>query len=133
MAAETEKGGAPGEGAADPGEAEAWAEVERAWKDEERHRAYLARFGDLEGLAVAGARYRGALAARPGDAAALRFRDEILRRATALGLGSAPRAGPERTRSPRIARGAALAFALVLAAAAALAAFRLFSALGGRP
>src|SRR5512134_4035453 len=58
----------------DGGEGAAWAEVEANWEDEARHRAYLARFQDLEGLAAAGGRYRAALAARPGDAVAARFR-----------------------------------------------------------
>lgn len=133
MAEESEKGGAPGARPADPGEAEAWAEVERAWTDEERHGAYLARFGDLAGLAVAGGRYRDALAARPGDPTALRFREEILRRATAMGLGAPARLEPARIRSTRAVRAAAVAVAVALAAAAALAAFRLLSALGGRP
>ena len=49
----------PGSGAGpapDDGEAAAWAEILCAWEDEARHLAYLARFPDLEGLAVAGGR-----------------------------------------------------------------------------
>ncbi len=77
-----------------PAEETAWAEVLAAWEDEERHRAYLARFTDLDGLAVAGRRYREILAARPGDALASRFRDEVLKRAMAQGLMSLPRTKP---------------------------------------
>jgi hypothetical protein len=87
---EAESGGAvPGEAWA--GEGEAWAEVERAWRDEACHRAYLDRFHDLEGLAIAGRRYRDALARDPRDPVALRGRDEVLRRATAAGLAQLPR------------------------------------------
>ena len=71
-----------------PPDAEAWAEVLAGWEDEARHRAYLARFDDLDGLAMAGGRYRGVLAARPGDPLAARFRDEVLRRAMAQGLAA---------------------------------------------
>jgi hypothetical protein len=77
-----------------PEEAGAWAEVLAGWGDEARHRAYLERFRDLEGLAVAGRRYREALLARPGDAVAARQRDEVLRRALALGFASLPRTRP---------------------------------------
>ncbi|HET8733856.1 MAG TPA: hypothetical protein VFM45_08795 [Anaeromyxobacteraceae bacterium] len=76
------------------GEPEAWARVEAAWGDEAVHRAYLARFADLEGLAVAGGRYRAALDARPGDPLAARFREEVVKRATVQGLASLPRAAP---------------------------------------
>jgi len=85
------------EGAAS--EEEAWAEVRAAWGDEARHRAYLARFTDLEGLAVAGGRYRAALGERPGDAVAARMRDEVLKRATAYALAAMPRREPG-ARSP---------------------------------
>src|SRR5512142_2255170 len=80
-------------------EPEAWARVEAAWEDEAAHRAYLARFADLEGLAVAGGRYRAAVEARPGDPLAARFRDEVVKRATVQGLASLPRAAP-REASP---------------------------------
>jgi hypothetical protein len=73
-------------------EAEAWAEVLLAWDDEARHRAYLARFSDLDGLTVAGRRYRAVLDARPGDPIAERFRAEIVKRATVAGLAQLPRA-----------------------------------------
>ena len=55
------------------------------------HRAYLRRFTDLEGFAVAGGRYRAVLAERPGDAVALRMRDELVKRATVYGLATLPR------------------------------------------
>ncbi len=98
------------------GEARAWAEVVAAWDDEARHRAYLARIPDLEGLATAGGRYRAALAERPGDALAARFRDEVVRRALALALASQPRA-QEPARARRALR---LAAGLVLGAVLAL-------------
>ncbi len=130
---EPENGGAPREEGADAGEAEAWAEVARAWEDEERHRAYLDRFRDLEGLALAGSRYREALASRPGDPVALRSRDEILRRATALGLAAVPRTNSQRGRARRAARFVAIALTILLAALAALAARGLFAAIGASP
>ncbi len=101
------------------GEAEAWEEVLARWEDEAAHRAYLARFSDLEGLAQAGLRYREALLARPDDAIAARWRDEIVKRATVEGLARLPRTAPPR----ELGRGArrALLAALLLGAAAAVA------------
>ncbi len=90
----------------------AWAEVLHAWGDEASHRAYLDRFADLDGLAVAGRRYREALAARPGDLIAARFRDEVVRRAMARALVSPPRAEPAR-REPRTLLRAVLALVAV--------------------
>jgi hypothetical protein len=113
MTAETEAGD----------EARAWAEVLAAWEDEAVHRAFLARFADLEGLARAGARYREALALRPDDPVAGRWRDEVLKRATAAGLASIPRAAPAASRVPRWVRPAFLAF---LAAAVAVLSWSLF-------
>jgi len=107
----------PAEGAAgETGEAETWAEVVAAWEDEARHRAYLARFTDLDGLAAAGRRYRDALLARPGDPIAARQRDEVLRRAVAQGLASLPRArrGARRSRAAAWATGVALLVALAV-------------------
>lgn len=115
----------------DPAEAVAWAEVLAAWTDEARHRAYLERFRDLEGLAAAGGRYRAALAERPGDPIAARFRDEVLRRAVAAGLASLPRAPPERGRARlavRIAAGAVIGGLLL---AAVLLAARLVPLVAG--
>jgi hypothetical protein len=104
-------------------EARAWEEVVRAWEDEARHRAYLDRQASLDGLAVAGRRYREALEARPGDPVALRWRDEVLRRATVAGLSLLPRVKPVALRAPRWTRPVALVVVgvlLVLAFAAFL-------------
>jgi hypothetical protein len=87
---------------------EAWTAVLARWDDEEPHRAFLARFADLEGLAGAGRRYRQALSERPGDAVALRWRDEVLKRATVQGLMQLPRAFAPRA-SPKLVRWAVLA------------------------
>jgi hypothetical protein len=108
-------------GAAAPpgGEAEAWSEVLARWSDDEAHRGYLARFGDLEGLAQAGRRYREVLAVRPEDAVARRWRDEILKRATVQGLAQLPRTPPPRRVGPGARR--ALLLAVVLASALAAA------------
>ncbi|MGA8890152.1 MAG: hypothetical protein WB493_01195, partial [Anaeromyxobacteraceae bacterium] len=51
-------------GPVDPAEEAAWAEVCARWGEPEVHRAFLARFADLPGLARAGARYRAVLAVR---------------------------------------------------------------------
>lgn len=104
-------------------EAEAWARVVAAWDDETAHRAYLARFADLEGLAVAGGRYRAVLAERPGDAMAARFREEVVKRATVQGLASLPRTVPRR--AGKLQRGLLIAAILALGAAVAWAAYRL--------
>jgi hypothetical protein len=109
--------GAPG--GAPPDEAEAaWGAVTSRWEDEAAHRAYLARFADLAGLAEAGRRYRAVLEARPGDPVAARWRDEILKRAAARALAGLPRVSAEdpRARWVRYA-GFALAGALLGAAA----------------
>jgi hypothetical protein len=82
-------------------EEEAWAQVLAAWDDEAPHRRYLARFQDLEALPVAGARYKAVLAARPGDAMALRMRAEILKKATAYGLAAMPRTPLEPPRTSK--------------------------------
>jgi hypothetical protein len=118
MDRETESAGAPGEASAPAGDdGAAWAEVVARWDDDEAHRAYLARFSDLEGLAVAGRRYRAVLEARPDDAVAARFRDEVLKRATARALAALPRSGPVHPASRWIRwAGAALAGALLGAA-----------------
>ncbi len=112
-------------------DAAAWAEVLAGWEDEARHRAYLARHLDLVGLATAGRRYRDVLAARPGDAIAARFRDEVLKRALAHGLASLPRAAPELPRARlalRVAAGVVLGGLLL---AAAIMAARLLPFLSG--
>lgn len=104
---------------ADPSEEAAWAELRARWGDPEAHRVFLARFADLEGLARAGARYRAVLAERPGDPEAARGRDEVLRRATVVGLASMPRPAPPPAASPWMRRG--VIATLVLGAAAVLA------------
>lgn len=75
-------------------EAAAWAELEARWADPSAHRAYLDRFADLDGLAVAGRRYRAVLQARPEDAQAAAMKAEILKRATVVGLAQLPRTPP---------------------------------------
>jgi hypothetical protein len=96
-------------GAAGPADADAaWADVLARWGDDAAHRAYLDRCRDLEGLAGAGGRYREVLDARPGDPVALRWRDEVVKRATALALAQLPRTKPPR-RWPRGMRVALLA------------------------
>jgi hypothetical protein len=97
-------------------EPDAWARVLRSWNDEAAHRAYLDRLLDLEGLAVAGGRYRAVLARRPDDPFAMRHRDEIVKRATVQGLALLPKVKPPRW-SPRTTKRLAylLSFALVAA------------------
>ena len=106
-------------GPVDPAEEAAWAELCARWGEPEAHRAFLSRFADLAGLARAGARYRAVLAERPEDASALRGRDEVLRRATVVGLASVPRTAPPPASSPWMRRG--VLATLVLGAAAVLA------------
>ncbi len=116
-------------------DAVAWAEVLAGWHDEARHRADLARFEELEGLATAGRRYRDALAARPGDAIAARFRDEVLKRAVAHGLAALPREAPGHPRAKlavRIAAGAVIG-GLLLAAGIMAARLLPFVSAGARP
>jgi hypothetical protein len=107
------------------GEDEAWAEVLRRWPEEDAHRAFLARHGDLEALARAGGRYRAALEARPGDPVALRWRDEVLRRATALALAQLPRTRPPRAAPTGLRRALQAVLALLLAMAVVWVALRL--------
>ncbi len=103
--------------AAPPVDDGGWAEVEARWEEEEAHRAFLARHSDLESLAEAGRRYRAALEQRPGDTVAQRWRDEVLKRATALALAQLPRTRPPREVPPGLRR-ALLAAALLAMAAA---------------
>jgi hypothetical protein len=77
-------------------EAEAWSRVLVAWNDEAAHKAYLARFRDLEGLAMAGQRYREAIEKNPKDPVPQRWRDELLKRATAQAFAQIPRTKPDR-------------------------------------
>jgi len=108
-------------------EATAWAEVLAAWEDETAHRGYLGRCLDLEALARAGGRYREVLAARPDDPVAARWRDEVIRRATAAGLASIPRGGPAAPRLPRWVRPAFLGLLGAVVLGCAVALFRLLS------
>jgi len=74
----------------------AWTLLKARWADEEAHRAFLDRAGDLESLAEAGARYKRALDDSPGDAVAARWRDEVVTRAAAIALFRPPRNPPRR-------------------------------------
>jgi hypothetical protein len=111
----------------------AWAEVLLAWDDEARHRAYLDRFSDLEGLAMAGRRYREVLNARPGDSVAARFRDEVLKRAMVHGLVSLPRPAPEARKPRTIFRALVVAAAVGLGAATWWMIYRLGGLSGASP
>jgi hypothetical protein len=101
------------------GEEAAWAGLRARWGDEEAHRALLAGVNDLEGLARVGARYREVLAASPDDAAALRGRDEVLRKATVLGLAAVPRTAPPVPMSPWVKRAVLATVAVLVLGAAA--------------
>ena len=90
---------------AGPGEDEAWAELRARWADPQAHRAFLTRCGDLEALARAGARYRAVLETAPDDAIAAAGRDEVLRKATVLGLAAMPRTAVPGPVSPWVKRG----------------------------
>jgi hypothetical protein len=114
-----------------PSEEEAWSLVLASWGDEAAHRAYLARFTDLEGFAVAGARYRAVLAERPQDPVALRMREELLRKATVVGLASLPRT--PRRELPMAARRLIQAAVVVFAGFLVWAIYKLVVLLGARP
>jgi hypothetical protein len=105
-------------------ELRAWAQVLGRWEDDEAHRAFLDRFHDLEGLARAGGLYRDVLVARPRDAVALRWRDEVVRRATAAGLASLPRSAPVVLQVPRWVRPLFLALLAALVVACVVLLFR---------
>jgi hypothetical protein len=92
-----------------------WARVRAAWADDAAHRAWLAGFTDLDGLARAGRRYQAVLAAQPDDPVAVRWRAEILKRATAAGLASLPRTPPP----PAVPRWVRVAIVGLLSTAAA--------------
>ncbi len=114
-----------------PSEEVAWSLVLASWGDEAAHRAYLARFTDLEGFAIAGARYRAVLAERPQDPAALRMREELLRKATVVGLASVPRT--RRRELPVTAKRLIQVAVVVFAAILVWAVYRLVVVLGARP
>lgn len=122
----------PPAGDAPATEEDAWALVVSRWEDDEGHRAYLARFADLDGLSLAGRRYREALRERPEDAVALRWRDEILKRAAVMGLAQLPRTRPPRQAPPGLRR---LLVAALVVLALALVGWLLAAVwrLGGQP
>jgi hypothetical protein len=97
----------------------AWADLRARWSDDAAHRALLDRFSDLDGLAAVGGRYREALDAQPGDPVAARWRDEVLKRATALALSQLPRTAPSHALSPRARK--ALLLAVLVASVGACA------------
>ncbi len=102
--------------AASAAEEEAWAELRARWDDPLAHRAFLSHQVDLAALARAGARYRAVLAATPDDPIAAAGRDEVLRKATLLGLASLPRTAPPARASPGVKR-AAIGLLVLLCAA----------------
>jgi hypothetical protein len=137
MEPDTESAAAPDAAAASDAaaraeDAAAWDALVRRWEEEDVHRAYLARFVDLDGLAEAGRRYRAALDARPGDAIAARWREEVVKRATALAFAALPR-GADVAALARRGRQARLAAYLVVALLFAAAAWMMFRSAGGTP
>lgn len=113
--------------AAEEAEPAAWAEVQARWDEPAAHRAYLARFPDLDGLATAGRRYRDALAARPGDTVALAMKGEVLKRATVVGLSMLPRASPPSPTGGRWRRVAAILLASWLGSTLAWLLWKIFT------
>jgi hypothetical protein len=122
----------PGAGA-QADEIAAWDALVRRWEEEEAHRAYLARATDLDALAEAGRRYKAILDARPGDAVAIRWREEVVKRATAVAFASLPRGfDPEVVaRRARLVRAVGWGLVAALFAVAGWLAVRLFPG-GGR-
>ncbi|HET9555300.1 MAG TPA: hypothetical protein VFP50_20205 [Anaeromyxobacteraceae bacterium] len=104
----------------------AWAELQARWDDLAAHKAYLARFADLDGLTAAGRRYREVLATRPEDPQALAMKAEILKRATVVGLASLPRTTPTRL-GDRVPRWARWTIATWLGSAVAWLLYQLFT------
>ncbi len=102
-------------------EERAWQEVLGRWSDDGVHDAFLARFADLDGLARAGRLYRDFLAARPGDVVAVRWRDEILKRAASQGLAGLPRTPPADRRLPPWLRSLLVAMGMAVLAGLLLA------------
>ena len=114
----------------DPAEEAAWAALRARWEDPLAHRAFLDACPGLEGLARAGARYREALLERPDDPVAAAGRDEVLRRATILGLAAIPRTVPLAGTRPWVKYAI---LAAVAAAVAGLAAWVGMALLRGAP
>jgi hypothetical protein len=102
-----------------PDDDAAWAGLRARWDDPAAHRAFLSGCADLEALARAGARYRAALQERPDDAIAAAGRDEVLRKATVLGLSAVPRTTPPAPVSPWVKRGLLAVLAILLVGAVA--------------
>ncbi len=94
---------APAASGPEAAEPEAWAAVVAAWSDDDAHRRYLGRFVDLEGLSLAGARYKAVLDARPEDEVALRMRAEVVKKAMIYGMAAFPRTPPPAA-SPLVKR-----------------------------
>jgi hypothetical protein len=113
-----------------PSEEDAWSRVLASWDDEAGHRAYLARFTDMEGFAVAGGRYRAVLSQRPQDAMALRMRDELVKKAMVLGLATLPRT--VRREKPVAPKRLVMALALTFGSALVWAIYKLVVILGAR-
>jgi hypothetical protein len=107
----------PGDPAGDPPGEAAWAELVRRWDDPAAHRELLASCADLDALAELGRRYRAVLEERPADPVAREMKDEILRRATAVGLAQLPRTRPPAPPSGVVPRRLLLGGVLVLATA----------------
>ena len=114
------------------GEDRAWAEVLARWQDEAAHRAFLDGCRDLDALARAGGRYREVLERRPADGVALRWRDEVVRRATVAGLASLPRGATDLPRLPAWVRPALIGLLAVLVVALTFVLLRSVST-WGRP
>jgi hypothetical protein len=108
---------------AGPDDDAAWADLRARWEDPAAHRAFLSGCADLDALARAGARYRAALQEHPDDAIAAAGRDEVLRKATVLGLASVPRTAPPEPVSPWVKRGLLATLAVLLLGAAGWTAF----------
>jgi hypothetical protein len=125
-----QQGGAPdgsaGRGGAQPREDDLWAAVEAHWEDPAAHKTYLAQFPDLDGLTVAGRRYRAVLEARPGDAVALAMKGEVLKRATVVGMAMLPRSTPAPLVGGKWKRRLILLAASWLASTVAWLAWKLF-------
>ena len=115
MTDETHSPSAP----AGPDDDAAWADLRARWDDPAAHRAFLSGCADLDALARAGARYRAALQERPDDAIAAAGRDEVLRKATVLGLAAVPRTAPPAPVSPWVKRGLLAVLAVLLVGAVA--------------
>lgn len=113
-------------------EDEAWADLVARWSDEEAHRAFLSGLNELGALAEAGRRYRDALARQPGDPVALRWRDELVRKATVLAMSQMPRTAPPRPVPPGVRRAILALLALATLAMVVFVATRL-SRLGALP